>query len=57
MGKTHGRLGQAGKVKNNTPVVPKTSEKSTTAGRATKREKYERRMANDGEQPNKQKVN
>jgi ribosomal protein S30 len=46
-------IAKAGKVKNSTPVVA-SSEKTTKAGRAAKREKCERREQLDGEQPNKQ---
>jgi ribosomal protein S30 len=56
MGKLHGSLTRAGRVKDMTPKVCVCVEKTGKAGRAVKRAKYNRRMALDGEQPNKQPV-
>lgn len=52
MGKVHGSLARAGKVKNQTPKVPKTEKKKPLTGRAKKRHMYFRRF---GENVNKKK--
>ena len=44
MGKVHGGLSRAGKVKNQTPKVEKTGDKKKVTGRAKKRELYNKRF-------------
>jgi small subunit ribosomal protein S30e len=45
MGKVHGSLAQAGKVRNNTPKVPKTPKKvKPVVGRAHLRKLYNKRV-------------
>ncbi|KAG9226827.1 hypothetical protein CCMSSC00406_0003500 [Pleurotus cornucopiae] len=46
MGKVHGSLARAGKVKSQTPKVDKTEKKKTPKGRAKKRILYNRRFVN-----------
>jgi len=46
MGKVHGSLARAGKVKNQTPKVAKTDKKKPLTGRAKKRMTYNRRFVN-----------
>ncbi|KAL2149928.1 hypothetical protein VTH06DRAFT_8476 [Thermothelomyces fergusii] len=46
MGKVHGSLARAGKVKSQTPKVEKQEKKKTPKGRAGKRLKYTRRFVN-----------
>ncbi|GLE04363.1 hypothetical protein PINS_up013293 [Pythium insidiosum] len=46
-GKVHGSLARAGKVKNQTPKVPKQEDKKKAlVGRAKKRWQYNRRFVN-----------
>ena len=45
-GKVHGSLARAGKVKGQTPKVPKQDKKKAATGRASKRIKYVRRFVN-----------
>ncbi|KAJ1912034.1 40S ribosomal protein S30 [Mycoemilia scoparia] len=45
MGKVHGSLARAGKVKSQTPKVEKQDKKKLPKGRALKRLKYTRRFA------------
>ncbi len=47
--KVHGSLARAGKVRGQTPKVPKQDKKKTPKGRALKRIKYNRRFVNVGE--------
>jgi small subunit ribosomal protein S30e len=44
MGKVHGSLAQAGKVKGQTPKVPKQQRKKEKTGRAKKRLQFKRRF-------------
>jgi small subunit ribosomal protein S30e len=44
MGKVHGSLAQAGKVRNNTPKVPKTEKPKPVVGRARIRTLYAKRF-------------
>jgi len=44
MGKVHGSLARAGKVRSQTPKVPPQEKKKKPTGRALKREKYIRRV-------------
>ncbi len=46
MGKVHGSLARAGKVRGQTPKVPKTEKKRPPRGRAMKRLIYNRRFVN-----------
>lgn len=47
LGKVHGSLARAGKVRNQTPKVEKTERaKKRVAGRAKKRLQYKRRIVN-----------
>eukprot|EP00891_Asterochloris_glomerata_P004463 jgi/Astpho2/4463/fgenesh1_pm.00067_%23_13_t len=46
MGKVHGSLARAGKVRGQTPKVPKQEKKKNPKGRAMKRIKYNRRFVN-----------
>ncbi|KAL6761974.1 ribosomal protein S30 component of cytosolic 80S ribosome and 40S small subunit [Haematococcus lacustris] len=46
MGKVHGSLARAGKVRGQTPKVPKQDKKKKPKGRAMKRIKYIRRFVN-----------
>ncbi|PKY43060.1 ribosomal protein S30 [Rhizophagus irregularis] len=46
MGKVHGSLARAGKVKSQTPKVEKQEKKKKKAGRAKKRILYNRRFVN-----------
>ncbi|KAI5995443.1 hypothetical protein PISMIDRAFT_679715 [Pisolithus microcarpus 441] len=46
MGKVHGSLARAGKVKSQTPKVEKQEKKKTPKGRAKKRLLYNRRFVN-----------
>ncbi|ERT00461.1 40S ribosomal protein S30 [Sporothrix schenckii ATCC 58251] len=46
MGKVHGSLARAGKVKSQTPKVEPQESKKTPKGRAHKREQYTRRFVN-----------
>ena len=48
-GKVHGSLARAGKVRGQTPKVPKQEKKKKPTGRAMKRVKYTRRFLNVGE--------
>jgi small subunit ribosomal protein S30e len=48
-GKVHGSLARAGKVRGQTPKVPKQDKKKKPKGRAMKRIKYNRRFVNVGE--------
>ncbi|KAI8469506.1 MAG: ribosomal protein S30 component of cytosolic 80S ribosome and 40S small subunit [Monoraphidium minutum] len=55
MGKVHGSLARAGKVRGQTPKVPKQDKKKKPTGRACKREKYNRRFVNVVVGPGKKK--
>jgi small subunit ribosomal protein S30e len=44
MGKVHGSLAQSGKVKAQTPKVPKQQKKKELTGRAKKRAQFKRRF-------------
>lgn len=44
MGKVHGSLAQAGKVRNNTPKVPKTEKPKEVVGRARIRKQYNKKF-------------
>ncbi|KAL4399632.1 40S ribosomal protein S30 [Malassezia pachydermatis] len=46
MGKVHGSLARAGKVKSQTPKVEKQEKPKTPKGRAKKRILYNRRFVN-----------
>ncbi|KAH8112281.1 ribosomal protein S30 [Phellopilus nigrolimitatus] len=46
MGKVHGSLARAGKVKSQMPKVEKQEKKKTPKGRAKKRILYNRRFVN-----------
>jgi len=46
MGKVHGSLARAGKVKSQTPKVEKLEKKKKKTGRARKRDLYTRRFVN-----------
>ncbi|KAG5183268.1 ribosomal protein S30 [Tribonema minus] len=46
MGKVHGSLARAGKVKGQTPKVDKQEKKKDPRGRAKKRMQYNRRFVN-----------
>ncbi|KAK9453124.1 ribosomal protein S30 [Dipodascopsis uninucleata] len=46
MGKVHGSLARAGKVKSQTPKVEKQEKKKVPKGRARKRILYNRRFVN-----------
>ncbi|RIA87749.1 40S ribosomal protein S30 [Glomus cerebriforme] len=46
MGKVHGSLARAGKVKSQTPKVEKQEKKKKKTGRAKKRILYNRRFVN-----------
>ncbi|KAG1054094.1 hypothetical protein G6F43_003868 [Rhizopus delemar] len=46
MGKVHGSLARAGKVKSQTPKVAKQEKKKAKTGRAKKRQVYNRRFVN-----------
>lgn len=46
MGKVHGGLARAGKVKAQTPKIEKTEKKKQPKGRALKRLQYNRRFVN-----------
>ncbi|KAK9239371.1 40S ribosomal protein S30-B [Lipomyces doorenjongii] len=46
MGKVHGSLARAGKVKSQTPKVEKQEKKKVPKGRAKKRILYNRRFVN-----------
>lgn len=48
-GKVHGSLARAGKVRGQTPKVPKQEKKKKPRGRAMKRIQYNRRFVNVGE--------
>lgn len=48
MGKVHGSLARAGKVRGQTPKVEKQDKKKLPKGRAMKRLKYTRRFVNVG---------
>lgn len=50
-GKVHGSLARAGKVRGQTPKVPKQEKKKQPKGRAMKRIKYNRRFVNVGASP------
>ncbi|CAF2977982.1 unnamed protein product [Rotaria sp. Silwood2] len=51
-GKTHGRINNAGKVKNQTPKVAPTEKPKKKTGRARRREQYAQRFANKIAFPN-----
>lgn len=44
MGKVHGSLAQAGKVRNNTPKVQKLEKPKPVRGRARQRKQYNKRF-------------
>jgi small subunit ribosomal protein S30e len=47
MGKTHGGLARAGKVKGMVPRIERGEKKKSKQGRAVKRQLYNRRFVND----------
>lgn len=49
MGKVHGSITRAGKVRNKTPPVNKTEKPRKLTGRARKRRLYERRLIEEQE--------
>jgi small subunit ribosomal protein S30e len=51
MGKVHGSLARAGKVKNQTPKVAKKEKSKTPRGRALKRLKYNKRFLSQKVEP------
>jgi small subunit ribosomal protein S30e len=55
MGKVHGSLARAGKVKGQTPKVEKQDKKKKPRGRAFKRLQYNRRFVNVVVGPGKKK--
>ncbi|KAL1986478.1 hypothetical protein VTN96DRAFT_6237 [Rasamsonia emersonii] len=57
MGKVHGSLARAGKVKSATPKVEKTEKPKTPKGRARKRLLYTRRFVNVTLTGGKRKMN
>jgi small subunit ribosomal protein S30e len=57
MGKVHGSLARAGKVKSQTPKVEKQEKKKTATGRAKKRILYNRRFVNVITTGGKRKMN
>ena len=52
MGKVHGSLARAGKVKKQTPKVPPLDKKKRATGRHKKRIQYARRFVNVVKGPN-----
>ncbi len=46
MGKQHGTLAKAGKVKKQTPKVAKQDKRRNVRGRALKRKQFQKRFAN-----------
>ncbi|BCR89639.1 40S ribosomal protein eS30 [Aspergillus chevalieri] len=57
MGKVHGSLARAGKVKSATPKVEPQEKKKQPKGRAMKRLKYTRRFVNVTMTGGKRKMN
>jgi len=57
MGKVHGSLARAGKVKGQTPKVEKQEKKKVVRGRAKKRLLYTRRFVNAVVGPGKPRMN
>ncbi|KAL2018741.1 hypothetical protein VTK56DRAFT_447 [Thermocarpiscus australiensis] len=57
MGKVHGSLARAGKVKSQTPKVEPQEKPKKPKGRAHKREQYNRRFVNVAETGGKRKMN
>ncbi|EWC48958.1 40S ribosomal protein S30 [Drechslerella stenobrocha 248] len=57
MGKVHGSLARAGKVKSQTPKVEKSEKKKSPKGRAKKRILYTRRFVNVTLTGGKRKMN
>ncbi|EAU32591.1 predicted protein [Aspergillus terreus NIH2624] len=57
MGKVHGSLARAGKVKSATPKVEKQEKPKQPKGRALKRVKYTRRFVNVTMTGGKRKMN
>ncbi|KND01210.1 40S ribosomal protein S30 [Spizellomyces punctatus DAOM BR117] len=57
MGKVHGSLARAGKVKGQTPKVEKQEKKKKKTGRAKKRILYNRRFVNAVATFGKRKMN
>ncbi|KAK9479397.1 ribosomal protein S30 [Lipomyces japonicus] len=57
MGKVHGSLARAGKVKSQTPKVDKQEKKKVPKGRAKKRILYTRRFVNVTLTGGKRKMN
>ena len=51
MGKVHGSLARAGKVKNQTPKVAKEEKTKQPRGRALKRLKYNKRYVTNATKP------
>jgi len=49
MGKVHGSLARAGKVKNQTPKVQKQEKRKNAVGRSKKRIQYNKRFVNHAE--------
>ncbi|KAI9138667.1 ribosomal protein S30 [Paraphysoderma sedebokerense] len=57
MGKVHGSLARAGKVKGQTPKVDKQEKKKKAVGRAKKRILYNRRFVNAAKTFGKRRMN
>ncbi|KAF6842844.1 40S ribosomal protein S30-B [Colletotrichum musicola] len=57
MGKVHGSLARAGKVKSQTPKVEPAEKAKAPKGRARKREVYTRRFVNVAVTGGKRKMN
>ncbi|KAK4246486.1 ribosomal protein S30 [Corynascus similis CBS 632.67] len=57
MGKVHGSLARAGKVKSQTPKVEPQEKPKVPKGRAHKREQYTRRFVNITTVGGKRKMN
>ena len=59
MGKVHGSLARAGKVKGQTPKVAQTSEQTNETGRVKMRSKFNKRYAalKTGQDPLRVKIN
>ena len=58
MGKVHGSLARAGKVKRQTPKVPKAEKKKMPVGRKKKRVTYNKRFLTEAVAPGmKRKAN
>lgn len=55
MGKQHGGLSRAGKVKRQTPKVAKEEKKKAKVGRAKKRHQYNKRFVNAVNKPGRRR--